>query len=214
MEYLSPIVILVGIIIIAFLLWNYITGQYGSSVEGMKSVDGKSGMQLSQQSQMDQMTEKDQLNQMYQMDQTGQMNSMNPEAMMAMDYRTPAFSQINSRTVAAAKASCVSMEPTTMMVDQPDGSIQKDGGDYKIPMNDDLNGSLPMAMLPSKVGTFHPTYACDRFICNGCEPSSCHVAKGAEGRKLMTDDQGRNYIADIEKIRDASNAQFPTYNLS
>jgi len=203
MEYLSPVVILVGIIIIAFLIWFFMQNQYGPSIEGMQSKN----------TQIDQTDQRNQLNEMYQMDQTGQMDSMNPQ-MMATDYRTPAFSKINSRTVAAAKVSCITQQPKMVQTNEPDGSVQQSGGDYKIPMNDDLNGSFPLAMLPGKVGTFSPTDSCNRFICDGCQPSSCRKVTGEESKKLMTDDEGRNYIADIEKIRQVNHTEFPLYSLT
>lgn len=99
-----------------------------------------------------------------------------------------------------------------VMMNDPDGSIQMPAGDYKIPMKDELADSYPEVMLSGKVGTFSPTYACDRFICDGC--SSCAPLPAGQGCKAMTDDMGRNYIATIDKIRQTTNSQFPQYNLS
>jgi len=84
-------------------------------------------------------------------------------------------------------------------------------GAVNIPMGDAHRAGYPSGVLPGKVGTFHPTKDCDRFICNGClscggAPASCGCA--------MTDDRGRNYPALIDSIRTSRTNEYPFYKLN
>lgn len=78
-------------------------------------------------------------------------------------------------------------------------------GAIRIPMEDTHQAAYPAGILPGKVGTFHPTQDCDRFICNGCGTTPCNC---------MTDDRGRNYPALIDAIRRSKTNEYPFYNLN
>lgn len=85
---------------------------------------------------------------------------------------------------------------------------QVPGGDHSIPMPDHHSMAYPSGILPGKVGTFHPTNDCDRFLCNGCW--TC----GPVPRSKMTDDRGRNYPGMIDAIRESKTSEYPFYKMS
>lgn len=90
-----------------------------------------------------------------------------------------------------------------------DSSIEEQpqisGGDHSIPMQDEY---AMAGILPGKVGTFHPTNDCDRYICNGC--TSC----GPVPTTNMTDDRGRDYPGMIDAIRGSKTNEYPFYKMS
>ena len=104
-----------------------------------------------------------------------------------------------------------------MAVSMSEGSIPDLGhgaptgpaGVVNVPMADVHSAGYPSGILPGKVGTFHPTNDCDRFICNGC--TSCAVYNSG---CCMTDDRGRNYPALIDKIRVSRTNEYPFYKLN
>lgn len=83
-------------------------------------------------------------------------------------------------------------------------------GAVSIPMKDSHAGSYPSGILPGKVGTFHPTKDCDRFVCTGC--LSCGPRR--EHGCCMTDDRGRNYPALIDTIRASRTNEYPFYKMN
>lgn len=204
MDYLFPVGIIIGLILIAYFLWTYVIKMYlnTSSDKNMRNFNTN---MMSEQQQMDMNDRMIQMQQMNEMDRTGQMDSMNPEDFArANNDMSPKGLALASTRLCGRQT----QEPIqNVMTPEPDGSIQLPGGDYKIPFNEEFG-----TLLPGKVGTFSPTYACDRFICDGC--SSCAAAPAKDGCKMMTDDMGRNPAAMIEKMRIANNSEFPLYNLS
>lgn len=90
------------------------------------------------------------------------------------------------------------------------GAIQKEGSDHDIPIDQSMG--YPSGILPGKVGTFHPTRDCDRFLCQGCY--TCTPLSGACSGQPMTDDRGRNYPELIDYIRASRTNEYPFYKLN
>lgn len=74
------------------------------------------------------------------------------------------------------------------------------GQAHHYPMEEQMG--YPSGILPGKVGTFHPTKSCNRFLCAGC---------GGAGSN--TDDSGRNYPDLIDRIRAKQTDEYPFYKL-
>lgn len=86
------------------------------------------------------------------------------------------------------------------------GRVQEEGPTEGIPMNTDMG--YPSGILPGKVGTFHPTKDCDRYLCQGCWTCS------PIGHSGNTDDQGRNYPQMIDAIRASRTNEYPFYKMN
>lgn len=97
-------------------------------------------------------------------------------------------------------------EPQTSDMDVGEatyGQIQIPGPSVEYPMENDMG--YPSGILPGKVGTFHPTKDCDRFLCNGCD---------LNGGCATTDDSGRNYPELIDRIRASRTNEYPFYQMN
>lgn len=211
MEYLLPLGLIIGLIIVGYLLLTYVRKNFFVPTTPKNDTQLEN---MSEQERMDLLDRIDQEKQMDKMDATGQMNSMSPMGAMGDNLMNPIgedYMGLTPKELARSTTRLCGMQTQqpiqNIMTPDVDGSIQQGGGDYKIPM-DEESGTL----LPGKVGTFSPTYACDRFICDGC--TSCAPVPAKDGCKMMTDDMGRNPIVGIEKMREEYHSEFPQYRLS
>tara|TARA_R100001163_G_scaffold65473_2_gene62758 strand:- start:6049 stop:6732 length:684 start_codon:yes stop_codon:yes gene_type:complete len=114
-----------------------------------------------------------------------------------------------AKAAVAMQEASIGMHPPASIQDQSQNLPSGPAGTVNIPMAQHNNG-YPSAILPGKVGTFHPTNDCDRFICNGCTSCAPHNT----GCARMTDDRGRNYPALIDSIRVSRTNEYPFYKIN
>lgn len=102
-----------------------------------------------------------------------------------------------------------SAEPQSPVLDASYGTEQMQGELYTYPMGEQMG--YPSGILPSRVGTFHPTKDCDRFLCSGCWTCS---PGGSKDGCAMTDDRSRNYPELIDTIRSSRTNEYPFYRMN
>ena len=101
--------------------------------------------------------------------------------------------------------------PQAAIMDVGEASMGQEQMEYQVhnyPMEEQME--YPSGILPGKVGTYHPTKDCDRFICNGC----WNCSKGGSCGGQRTDDSERNYTELIDRIRTSQTSEYPFYKLA